>query len=352
MKIQFIFSILLIFLIYLGLNSYVVLRLGWLLDIKKNILYIITVLATVSLPLAMYFDRIFHNLFSKTFYTIATMWLGIFMFLLILLLVYEVIRQFYNISYIGWIIISLASFLVIISVINASRLTVRELEISVDNLERELTIVQLSDIHIGTIRNTKFLNQIIEKTNQLKPDIVMITGDLVDGSARLEQNMFSVFNDLPAPVYFVTGNHEMYEGIDKVYELLKNSKIRVLKNELVDFRDIQIIGVEFSENKDHLKTVLESLTIDNTKPTILMYHYPKDLEEAQRAGINLQLSGHTHNGQIMPFNFLVRLQFKYVTGLHLINDMYLYISPGTGTWGPYMRLGSSNEISYLRLLPK
>jgi len=352
MRIQFVIYFLVFLLIYTSLNSYVVLRLGGLLGIGRNILYLWIAIVTLSLPAAVYAERIFPNIFSSIFFTASTFWMGILLFMVCSLMIYEVIRPFYNIPYAGMIIIIVVSVLSIISVINATGIVVKEVEVPVENLKKNVTIAQLSDLHIGTIRNSAFLKRVVEKANRLDPDIVMITGDLIDASARIHDDMFNEFNRFRAPVYYVTGNHEVYEGVDEVYSILDNTNIRVLRNEIVDYDGLQIIGVEFSEDKDHLGKELEKLKIDKTKPAVLMYHSPDGFEDAKQVGVDLQLAGHTHNGQIFPFNFFIKIFFKHIKGLYDLEGMFLYVSPGTGTWGPYMRLGSRNEITLLKLVAK
>ncbi|MFH1637641.1 MAG: metallophosphoesterase [Candidatus Woesearchaeota archaeon] len=352
MKIQFALFLSAFLLLYISLNSYAVLRLGGLLGIKRSILYLIIVVVTFSIPAAMVIERFFPNALTRALYAISALWMGALLFLFFSLLIYEAIRPFYTVPHAGIIILAAVAVLSSYSIINAVGLSVNEVDVPVENLEKDITIVQLSDIHAGTIRNSGFLKKIAEKTNSLDPDIVMITGDLVDASAHLHESMFSDFNKLRAPIYFVSGNHEIYEGTDKVYALFNGTKIKVLKNEAVDFDGIQIIGIEFSQDKGHLGNELEKLKISRAKPAVLMYHSPTGLEDAKKAGIDLQLSGHTHNGQIFPFNFFVRLAFRHIRGLYDLGGMFLYVSPGTGTWGPYMRLGSRNEITLLRLRGK
>jgi len=349
MKIQFILFFLVFLLVYLSLNSYVILRVGGLIGIKKNILYSFILLATLCLPISIYVEKIFPNIFSRVFYTISAFWMGILFFAFCALLIYEMVNLFYTIPQAGWIIISVVSLLSIISAINAIGIVVKEVEVPIKKLKKDITIVQLSDIHIGTIRNSGFLKKIVRKVEELNPDIVMITGDMVDGSASLHGDMFNEFNKLNNPIYFVTGNHEVYEGVDNVYALFNDTKIKILKNEAVNFDGIQIIGIEYSENKQHLEKALENINIDKEKPSVLMYHSPQGMEDAKKAGIDLQIAGHTHNGQIVPFNLLVKMAFKHIQGLYNLRGMFLYVSPGTGTWGPYMRLGSKNEITLLKL---
>ncbi len=164
--------------------------------------------------------------------------------------------------------------------------------------------------------------------------------------------MFAPFNKLRAEIYFVNGNHETYEGINKVNELFNKSKITVLDNKVVPFDGIQFVGVTYSETKNHLKTILSKLKLNESKPAILLYHAPDELKIAEKEGIDLQLSGHTHAGQIAPFNLITMLRYPRYRGLYNIGKMKLYVSPGTGTWGPYMRLGSKNEITLLKLTKK
>lgn len=330
--------------VYISLNSYVVLRLGSLLGIKRYYLYYIIAFVTLGLPATMFIENRIPNIITKIIYTISALWVGVLLFLFFSLLIYELIRPFYTLPYAGFIILAITIALSIISIMNASTIAVKHINIP---LGKNITIAQISDLHIGTIRNSDYLKEVAQKINEEDPDIVMITGDLVDASAPLHKSMFSPFNQLRAPIYFVTGNHETYEGVDKVYALFEGTKITPLKNQVVRWDGIQVVGIEFSTDKNYLKEQLSKLNI--TSPSILMYHPPMSMEDAKAAGINLQLSGHTHNGQIFPFNFIVQLVFNKIRGLYDLNNFYLYVSPGTGTWGPYMRLGSRNEITIIHL---
>ncbi|MCK9438874.1 MAG: metallophosphoesterase [Patescibacteria group bacterium] len=351
MKINFIIYFLIFLLVYIAVNFYVIFRFGGLLKIEKNILCWWLILVNFSLPVALYIERTLPNILSKVFYTLSTLWVGILLFMLVLLLIYEIVRIFYPIPYAGVMIATLVILLSIASIINATRISVKEVKIPIKNLEKPISIVQLSDIHLGTIRNSVFLKKIVKKTGQLNPDMVMITGDMIDGSARLHKGMFDEFNKLNAPVYFVTGNHEVMEGVNKVYALLDDVNVRVLKNEVVDSGGIQIIGLEYSEDKNNIGNEFAKLEIDKMRPSVFMYHSPEVFDFIKKAGVDLQLAGHTHNGQIFPFNFLVSMVYQHTKGLYDLGEMFLYVSSGTGTWGPYMRLGSINEITFLKLFP-
>jgi len=344
--------VLVFILLYAGLNSLVVFGLGGLLGLGRPVLYTWIAVVSLSLPIAMYVERVYPNSLSRLFYTASTLWMGVLLFLGCSLLVYEVVSVFYPIPYAGPIIVMVVGVLSIVSVRNATGIEVTEITVPVEGIAEEISIVQLSDLHLGTIRNSKYLATVVEKATSLDPDVVLISGDMVDASARLHEGMFDEFERFGAPVYFVTGNHEVYEGIDEVYSLFAETQIRVLRNEVVEYDDIQIVGVEFAETDGHLGSKLETLEPDEAKPAVLMYHSPEGIEDAKRAGIDLQLAGHTHAGQVFPFNFAVRIAFKQIGGLYDLGGMFLYVSPGTGTWGPYMRLGSRNEITLINLTPK
>ena len=338
-------------LIYTALNSYILLRLGGLLEVKKNILYGLIIFFTLSFPLVPMIEKDFPNQLTEAIYTVSALWMGIAFFFFITLLCYELVRLAVPVQQFsaGITILIVVGVLTLYAVINAVPLHIKEVQVPVSGLSRNMTVVQLSDVHIGTIRNSGFLRKIAEKTNNIDPDLVLITGDVVDGSAPLHSSMFSPFDRIRAPIYFVSGNHETYEGVASVEKLLNETKIKTLHNRKAEVLGIQILGVNYSMERGHLRRMLHQLEVNASKPAILMYHSPSDAEDAKAAGIDLQLSGHTHNGQIFPFNLIVQLVFPYVTGLYDLKGTYLYVSPGTGTWGPYMRLGSRNEITVLKL---
>jgi hypothetical protein len=216
-----------------------------------------------------------------------------------------------------------------------------------------MTIVQLSDVHVGTIRNSGFLTELVRRTNELKPDIVMITGDLIDGSGPVDIHTFAPLNSLKSKTFFTTGNHERYHGVEETLAVLEKSNIDVLRNEVTEYKGVQIVGLDDPDQEFGTSIpALKSIKINQSKPAIMMLHRPVGLEEAHDAGIDLQLSGHTHNGQIFPLNLLVKPFFPRINGLYEYKGTYLYTSPGTGTWGPPMRLGSRSEITVIHLVKK
>lgn len=328
---------------------------GSLLEIPKTeIFFLIVLLIALSYPIAALLERITSNIFSRILYTISSAWMGTVFFILFLLIIYAILSLAFNVPKMmaGIIIITLALILTAYSIFNGFLLNISEIEIPLDGIKDDVRVVQLSDIHIGSIRNSGFLERVVKKTNSLNPDIVLITGDMVDGSAKLHKHTFCALNRINAPFLFVTGNHEIYEGLEEVFRVLDPTNLEMLSNEKFEFKGIQIIGVNYSFDQDHLKNMLHRLKIEKNKPSILMYHLPQGLDIANEAGVDLQLSGHTHNGQIFPFSLLVKLVFPYNNGLYEYNGTYLYVSQGTGTWGPPMRLGSKNEITLIKLTKK
>lgn len=213
-------------------------------------------------------------------------------------------------------------------------------------------IVQLSDIHLGPINRQKFLEKIIAQTNQEDPFIVFITGDLFDGAGSDLDDLVEPLKKLISEkgTYFITGNHETYIGSEKSLQALHNIHLTVLRDERIIINGMQILGVDYPEagQKKDVSGVVGQL--DSALPSIILYHEPTHIEEFEKAGGDFMLSGHTHKGQMWPFNWITHSIFKgYDYGLKKINDMQVYTSPGIGTWGPPMRTGSHPEIVVITL---
>ncbi|HLV67662.1 MAG TPA: metallophosphoesterase [Polyangiaceae bacterium] len=217
-----------------------------------------------------------------------------------------------------------------------------------------LTIVQLTDVHVGPTIRREFVEDIVRRTNALMPDIVAITGDLVDGSVEELRDHVAPLAELRAKygVYFVTGNHEYYSGAESWCRELTRIGIRVLRNERVSIGDeaasFDLAGVDdyearrFGSRADLARALAGR---DESREVVLLAHQPRAVLEAQHHGVGLVLSGHTHGGQIWPWNFLVRLQQPVVAGLARFGQTLVYVSSGTGYWGPPMRLGVPAEIT-------
>jgi predicted MPP superfamily phosphohydrolase len=240
---------------------------------------------------------------------------------------------------------------------------VKKLKIPLKRLPPELSgtlLVQISDLHVGEQIGRDYVSKVVTIVNQLKPDIVAITGDLVDGSVAHLRKHVAPLAELNSThgVYFVTGNHEYYSGVEEWLSYLPKLGITVLRNERVTIGNGQgsfdLAGVDDSSNPNLTKAPGESVAqalkdLDPKREVILLAHQPKEIFAAASHGVGLQLSGHTHGGQIWPFKFLVRLSQPYISGLAKHQNTYIYVNHGTGFWGPPMRLGSNSEITLIEL---
>jgi predicted MPP superfamily phosphohydrolase len=230
-----------------------------------------------------------------------------------------------------------------------------------------LTIAQITDLHVGPTIRDREVRRVVDQTNALRPDVIAITGDLVDGGVDELGSVVSHLSALRARygVYFVTGNHEYYSGVAEWVTELRRLGIRVLRNERVAIGDagpggatLDLGGVDdwsaarFGGGHGlDLGAALEGR--DPERSLVLLAHQPRGVEAAVRAGVELQLSGHTHGGQIFPFNLLVAATYPYVRGLYThaegAQEGRIYVSRGTGYWGPPMRLGFPPEIARIVL---
>jgi hypothetical protein len=211
------------------------------------------------------------------------------------------------------------------------------------------TIVQLSDIHVGPTIGRAFIEQLVAKVNAMSPDLVAITGDLVDGSVAELGPLVAPLAGLRARdgVFFCTGNHEYYSGVDEWLRFLPTLGVKVLDNAHVALDAFDLAGVSDWSARHDLPRAL--LGRDASRALVLLAHQPKQIHEAEELGVGLQLSGHTHAGQLFPFNYAVKLQQPYVAGLHRHKSAMIYVSAGTGYWGPPMRLGAPAEITRIEL---
>jgi predicted MPP superfamily phosphohydrolase len=216
------------------------------------------------------------------------------------------------------------------------------------------TIVQISDIHVGPTIGRAFIEDLVRRVNALNPDLVAITGDLVDGSVEELGDLVRPLAELRAKdgVFFVTGNHEYYSGAEQWMHFLTTLGIQVLKNERVEIKGFDLAGVHdwsaggFSEAPNLARALAGR---DPARPCVLLAHQPKQIVEADERGVDLQLSGHTHGGQLFPFRYIVGLQQPYVAGLHVHGRAQIYVSSGTGYWGPPMRLLAPAEITRIEV---
>jgi uncharacterized protein len=263
--------------------------------------------------------------------------------------------------------IALAVLATLIGLFNARRLAaVVDVNVPVANLPPELhgfSIAQISDVHVGPTIKQKYVDAIVEAVNGLDADVIAVTGDVVDGSVRQLAAHVAPLSRLRSRhgTYFVTGNHEYYSGAHAWTSEFQRLGMHVLMNEhvVLNHRDRQIVvaGVtDFSAHHFDPRHRSDPSVALQGAPAgaavkILLAHQPRSAAAAAAAGFDLQLSGHTHGGQFWPWNHFVRFQQPFTSGLNRLQDLWVYVSRGTGYWGPPKRFGAPSEITRIRLVP-
>ncbi len=246
---------------------------------------------------------------------------------------------------------------------SAAAITVKKVKVALRKLDPSMAgtrIVQISDVHVGPTIGREFVEEIVRRINALEPDVVAITGDLIDGTVAQLGELVAPLAELRAKhgVYFSTGNHEYYwSGVEEWFAALRQWGVRVLHNERVriggaggfDLAGIDDISAKSfgPGNGADLDKALSGREPD--RPVVLLAHHPRQVKDARRLGVDLQLSGHLHGGQFFPFSVIVWAVEPYFAGLYTVGDTQLYVSRGTGYWGPPMRLGSPAEITEIEL---
>jgi hypothetical protein len=336
----------------------------------KFLLFSALVFLSISYVLASLISRVSENQVTRFFYYISSLWLGIAAHLLLGIGIAWVLLLFARSVHLDLDTVVLGVFVLVGTVgfsvygaINVRGLTVKNLTVSIAGLPAEWQgkkIAQISDVHLGYALSGDFLESIVSAVNREKVEAVVITGDLLDGmDYNLDAGLESLENlTAPKGAFYITGNHETYLGVARAYEALRKQKnVHILDDAAVNEGGLQIVGVSSPEQrftKDVVGTIRAMKGFSEKLPTILLYHNPASAKEIAQSGlVDLQLSGHTHHGQIVPAMLFSRLVYgKYYFGEHHENDYTLYTTSGAGVWGPTMRTGSSSEIVIITLEKK
>jgi len=371
-------------LILVATHFYMFERISYYLELSESariaaafLLSGLSFLTLISLPLSRILPRPLASILAWVIYP----WMGIALIMFVTFVVTDILwltLQFIPPNrlppsplflqyYFGVIALGITGLLSVFALWKGlASVTVKPLSVRLNRLPASfdgLRIAQITDLHIGPLTGGTWLQKVVDKVNALKPDIIVITGDLVDGSVEDLRHHVAPIADLRARygIYFITGNHEYYSGVEEWSTYVTQQGIRVLRNERVSIstglsgESFDLAGVDdwgsrhFPGASPDLSKALAGR--DAKKALILLAHQPAAIDEAAAHGVDLQLSGHTHGGQIWPFNYLVYLQQPYLQGLyrHPHTSTQIYISPGTGFWGPPMRLGTLAEITHITL---
>jgi len=298
--------------------------------------------------------RYFNNVFIHILYFVFALAIGLFFYLTVFAIAFQFIKltglklDYLLLSRVG-VIASLILF--IIGLFSAAYPQVKNISVTVNGLPKEWQgkrIVQLSDVHLGGIYGAKFLATQVERVNALNPDLIVITGDLFDDTEGDAMSLEPELAKLKARegVVFVPGNHDVGLGLNKVEPVLNAAHISILKDQAINIKGLEIIGLDIHQlvKDDNLPTI-NNLEPYTGQARLLLKHVPLDIAWAKNLNVGLQLSGHSHNGQMFPLSFITQFFYgKYQYGLYTEGAYNIYTSSGLGSWGPPVRTFNPAEI--------
>jgi len=360
-------------LIYFSFNFYIYSRgleafsitPGW-----KRAYFIVFWVVVSSFVIGEILEHTRSSLISEWIYRVGAFWLAFMLYFALTLLVFDVIRlgnHFFNFLpeltqlfrfRLGLGTVALVSCIVVAGHINALNTQIRKISLSIPKKitgSPLMRIVMASDIHLGALIGENREAKLVRIINAQKPDLVLLCGDLVDGdiASVLRKNLGKHLQEIKSVmgVYAIPGNHEYIGGIQKTLPYLEGINIKELRDKvLVLPNGVQVIGRDDRDNRqmgeeNRRKTLKELMvSLDKNFPVIVMNHQPFNLEEAVDEGVDLQLSGHTHHGQLWPLNYITRAVFELSWGYLKKGNTNFYVSSGFGSWGPPVRLGNTPEV--------
>jgi uncharacterized protein len=381
MRLNFIIFFSIFFTVYGLVNLYILVR-GWQslppgASLKASYL-ILFLFVSLSFIVGRFIENIWLSAASDILIWIGSFWLAAMLYLFLAIVLIDVLRLINHWLPVlpSWVarnpiqakqwtalgVMGLTVILLIAGHLNALTPRIRTLDITIPkNMKglKTLNIVLASDIHLGTLVGRTRFDRIAAKINQLEPDLILLPGDIVDEDLApvIKQNLGDSLNSLKARwgVFAITGNHEYIGGVEEACRYLENHGVTVLRDAVVRVNDsLTLIGREdrsiFRFSGKRRKPLQELMAlVDRNGPVILMDHQPFQLEDGENNGADLQLSGHTHHGQLWPLNFVTEMVYELSWGYRKKNSTHVYVSCGVGTWGPPVRLGSRPEIVNIRV---
>jgi predicted MPP superfamily phosphohydrolase len=367
--------------VYTAINSYVFIR-GWQVISTYPVLKPIYAVIFILLAYGYVLAKVLYKFLSPIFYDIllgaGAIWFAFLVYFLLSILFIDIIRLFD-----GWfhflpsiitenyenakkitaiVVIALVGLIVFLGNLNKRNIEIRTLEINIpkgDSKLNELNIVMASDIHLSPIDGERLLVRIVDKINSLNPDIVLLAGDIVDDKAKVleDRGIGESFRKLKSKygIYSITGNHEFINGVDSCVRYAENFGIKFLRDSytMID-SSFYLIGrddTSMTQFTGKRRKTLEEIVkdISGNYPKILLDHTPFKLEQAEQNKMDLQLSGHTHHGQIWPGNIITNMIYELSWGYKKKGNTHYYVSSGAGTWGPPVRIGSSSEVVNIKV---
>jgi predicted MPP superfamily phosphohydrolase len=355
--------------VWASVNAYVFWRTSSVPVVARNVPRWAFVMAAVFLAasyiLARFLDRAGWSALAAPLEFVGATWMGVVFLAFCAFLSVDIVTGFgtffrsQTLGFRGWALVA-AGVLSLIALVQGLRApVVREHEVRLNGLPKELdgtTLVLLSDMHLGTLIGKEWLAARVEQVKELKPDLVILCGDILEGDSRREDELASLLGGFAAPLgtFAVTGNHEYYAGVEKSVVTLKGAGLTVLRDRSVEVRPgLVLAGVDdlTARRQYGLDGAALGKALSGRPPgaTIFLSHTPWKAGEAAREGAGLMLSGHTHAGQIWPFGYLARINYPVFEGRYDVGGMPVLVCRGTGTWGPRMRLWRPGEILRITL---
>ena len=338
------------------LMKYLFLLFGGLDD---SYLLLLTILFVLLNTVPMFFEEKKSRFITRALDEISGFWIWMSLFFFFDILFIYILGAFVEIPF--YIIVALLLLVPIITIYSywhAHKIIVHEKTIELDNINQDINILHLSDVHYGSIRHKKHILDLANKMKEIEDrcDLAIISGDLADGSCIVEEDDFLPLKDVNIPIVFTPGNHDFYPGIENVYNACRKAGIIILDNEGMSFKDLNIFGLTYSFDEIETVSADELLSfVDGAKVNVINYHVPQNWEEFSSLGFDIQLSGHTHGGQFYPVVWIGNL-IMYNMGLFKKNiggkDKYLHVTTGVGSMDYPFRWGTDSELVILKLRPK
>jgi predicted MPP superfamily phosphohydrolase len=383
MRLNFIIFFSIFFAVYGLVNLYILVR-GWQSippgSSLKTPYLIFFLFVSLSFIAGRFIENVWTSAVSNLLIWIGSFWLAAMLYLFLAIVLLDILRLInhwlpvlpswvirYPLQAKQWTALSMmgvTAVLLIVGHLNTLTPRIRTLDILLSKNIRglkTLNIVVASDIHLGTLVGRTRLDRIAARINELKPDLILLPGDIVDEDLApvIRQNMGDSLTKLKARwgVFAITGNHEYIGGVEEACRYLEDHGVTLLGDTVIRVNDsVTLIGREdrsiFRFSGKRRKPLVELMDrVDRNGLVILMDHQPFQLEDGESNGIDLQLSGHTHHGQMWPLNFVTEMVYELSWGYKKKNDTHIYVSCGVGTWGPPVRLGNRPEIVNIRVHP-